>query len=180
MDGVTEVPLKPTCASRCRGCWRRFREGAGWEMFSKSPNDLRAAMVVLFLESLAMFNFFNVLMWILTEDAGFSDRVAGWIFGSYGGAVAIFSVFLGPVVDRLQVRKTLLIHISLGLLSTVVLSITLHRIAVCVVLYGPMAICSALGVPVVPVALRRYTRKKFHTLGKSPLTFCAFDVWRLC
>lgn len=59
--------------------------------------------------------------------------------------MSLFSVLLGPVVDRLQVRKTLILHIALGLLSKVILAFTLHPIAVCVVLYGPLSICMALG-----------------------------------
>lgn len=79
--------------------------------------------------------------------------------------MSVFSVALGPLVDRLQVRKTLLIHISFGLLSKIILTATLHRAAICVVLYGTMSMCMSLGVPVVPIALRRYTRAKFHTLA---------------
>lgn len=81
MDAVTDVPVKETCCLKCSTRWQRFKKQAGWELFQRAPNDFRAAIVILFLESLAMFNFFNVLMWILTEDAGFSDRAAGWIFG---------------------------------------------------------------------------------------------------
>lgn len=134
-------------------------------MFCKAPNDFRAAIVVLFLESMAMFNFFNIIMWILTEDAGFSDRQAGILFGTYGFVVALYSVLLGSVIDRLQVRKSLLIHITLGVVSKLILGFTMHKVAVCVVLYGPFSVSMAMGMPVIPIALRRYTRQSFRTLA---------------
>jgi hypothetical protein len=34
------------------------------------------ALVVLFIESTVMFNFFNCLMWYLTDESGMTDREA--------------------------------------------------------------------------------------------------------
>ena len=58
-------------------------------LFARAPPDFGAALVVLFIESFCMFSFFNVLMWLLIDEAGFNDRESGWIFATFGLTTAV-------------------------------------------------------------------------------------------
>lgn len=136
-----------------------------------------------------MFNVYSILMWVLTEDCGFSDEVGGLIFGLFSFTMALYGFLLGPLLDKLLLRKTLLIEVCLGLLGKLILTISLHPVAVCVALFGPIALGLALAHPCVMVGLMRYTRPEYRKLAfalryvimnlGSLISFGLIDLFRI-
>jgi MFS family permease len=139
------------------------RPSATKELFHRAPPDFAASLAVLALESYAMFNVFNVLMWALTTEMGFSDRESGWIFAGVGLSCAVFTMALGPLVDSWRVRRTLLVTLVLNGLASTILGLCGSRwpwVAVTALLW-PMSVALGLGTPVIQIAIRRYTTE--HT-----------------
>jgi MFS family permease len=136
-------------------------------LFLRAPRDLGIAFAVLFIESYCMFNFFNVLMWMLTQEAGFGDRQSGWIYAAFGLQTAICTMLMGPVVDRILVRASLFLVLWLSLIVCVVLALLspFHNAVLLVCLFVPLPIAIGLATPVVQIAIRRYTLGDSQTLA---------------
>ena len=157
--------------------------------FKNSPRDLWWLLVITLLESTVIFNVYSILMWILTEDCGFSDQVGGLIFGLFSFTVALYGFLFGPLLDKLLLRKTLFIQVCLGLLGKIILTLSLHPVAVCVALFGPMALGLSLAHPCTMVGLMRYTRLEYRKLAfalryvimnaGSLISFALIDFFRI-
>jgi predicted MFS family arabinose efflux permease len=105
-------------------------------------------------------------MWLLIDEAGFNDRESGWIFAAFGLTTAIFTMALGPLVDRLLVRKSLYIVLVLGVAVSIMVAVSsAHRIVILLCLFIPLPVAVGLASPVIQIAIRRYTTPDTQSLA---------------
>jgi POT family proton-dependent oligopeptide transporter len=131
----------------------------GFQSISSAPQELFKAYLLKFLDSFSYFSFSLIFTLFLTADFGYSDVLAGTIYGAWGAAVTLFGLLTGVIVDSLGVSTSLRIGFALQLLGKCILFYTTSRtillLAMCVLSFG-----GCLGIPVLSIGIRRYTTKK--------------------
>lgn len=134
-------------------------------LWKRSPRDLKAIFVVVFFESWSYFAFVATLMLWVKDDMGFSDEEAGFLYAGWGAAISVCSVFLGSVVDWLLVRRTLMVHLMLGTVCSAMLALLRYKVAVWIILLGPVAATMGVGSSVQGIAIRRYVPEEFQPVA---------------
>eukprot|EP00741_Cyanophora_paradoxa_P001124 tig00000459_g1084.t1 len=182
-----------------RGCsdWlsskaREFREQAS--TLKSAPRELWLTYFLKFLESYAYFAVSYIFVIYLSDEFGFSDAEASWIYGLFGTIYALASMLMGSVVDNLGVRRSLIVGGIVLTLSRLALALTASRTVVYVIAFGTLPLGrpavpspppvgpvstrylrSALGIPVMATGIRRYTNDANRAFGYS-LFYIAMNV----
>jgi MFS family permease len=139
----------------------------GFEIFCLAPKDFSVLLAIHFLHSIIGFNLYSIIMWILTENCGFDDRVAGTIFALFGPVSSVYALFGGPLIDKLLITKSLMLQTAFAITGKLILTFSLHPIAVCIALFGPIAMASSMNHTVILVALQRYIPDSYRTMAFS-------------
>ncbi len=84
---------------------------------------------------------------------------AGAAYGLWGTLSTLYGFALGPAIDRLGVRRALVISFSLSAASKLVLALCRTKRVALLMLYGPLPAAAALGIPVMTIAVRRATHE---------------------
>lgn len=150
--------------ARGGGFFRGLREDL--RALGGSPRDLWVIYAVKFLESVAYFSVWSLLVVYLSEELGYSDVEAGAIAGAWQTAVSLLVFCSGFVVDAIGVRLALL----LGVLSCLVgrlLLVAAHSRAgaiagLCVMTWGVSSM-----IPTMTAGVRQYTRSGGVSFGFS-------------
>ena len=74
-------------------------------VLSTAPRELWILFLLKLLESFAHFSLSYVLVLYLSEEFGYSDQSAGWVYGFFGMLISIYGVLVGFLIDRLGVRS---------------------------------------------------------------------------
>lgn len=120
-----------------------------------------------FLESYAYFIISLSLTVYLSKEFGFSDMSAGWIYGGFGVACSGIGILAGPVIDRLGVKWSLVLGAAISAVSRLALTMTRSSTSVLVILFGIMPLGVSLGMPVMTIAIKRYTNSHTAVDGYS-------------
>ena len=72
-----------------------------------APRELWILYVLKLLESFAYFSLSYVLVLYLSEEFGYSDQGAGWLYGFFGMLISLYGVFVGFIIDQLGVKRSL-------------------------------------------------------------------------
>ena len=78
-------------------------------VLSTAPRELWILFLLKLLESFAHFSLSYVLVLYLSEEFGYSDQSAGWVYGFFGMLISIYGVLVGFLIDRLGVRLALML-----------------------------------------------------------------------
>ncbi len=131
-----------------------------------SPRELWIVYAVKFLESVAYFAIYNLLVIYLSADLGYSDTEAGVISGTWLTAVSVFVFMAGFVADSLGIRRAMLVSVTSCLAGRLVLAASSTRAAS----LAGLAVMSwgvASMMPTMTAAVRQYTRKRTVSFGFS-------------
>jgi hypothetical protein len=139
----------------------------GFEIFCLAPRDFSVLLVIHFLHSVIGFNLYSIVMWILTENCGFDDRIAGVLFALFGPVSSVYALLGGPLIDKLLIVKSLMLQTAFAVTGMLIMTLSLHPVAVCVALFGPIAMASAMNHTVILVALQRYIPDAYRTMAFS-------------
>ncbi len=134
-------------------------------LFANAPRDLWASMVIMFFESVVYFSFSYMLMLYLIDEVGMSDQSAGNTYAVFGVVISIFTVVFGGLVDRLLVRKTMLLQLWVGLAAKLALALVPNRYFGAFVMYVPLSFTVAVGTPLISVSIRRYTTQSTQSMA---------------
>jgi dipeptide/tripeptide permease len=74
-----------------------------------APRELWLVYVLKFLGSYSYFALSLILTKYLTDEYGYSDTEAGWVYGVFGLLIAIFGIILGFFIDCLGVKRSLIL-----------------------------------------------------------------------
>lgn len=123
-------------------------------LWRQSATDLKILLGVVFFESWAYFGFTALMMIWLKDDVGFSDTQAGYLYAAWGVAISIYAILFGGLVDVLLPRRTLILHVVLGLVSSISLGLFRSSVAIWIILLGPFAFSLGMGGGAVGIALK--------------------------
>lgn len=131
-----------------------------------SPRALWMIYLVKFLESVAYFSVYTLLILYLSDDLGFSDIDAGWHAGAWLTVISLVMFFTGFVADSLGIRKAMLLSILSCLAGRLTIAVTddkwIAMIGLYVMTWGVASI-----IPTMTAAVRRYTTKETVSFGFS-------------
>ena len=92
--------------------------------FTSLPKDLWLVDAVTNSQLFLLFSIFLTLPIFLCNEFGYNDTAAGAMFGAVGGMIAFYSILLGPVVDRIGIKKSAMIASIIYTISGMLLAIS--------------------------------------------------------
>ena len=123
---------------------------------SASPQELKYAYALKFLESFSYYSFSIIFTLFLTSEFGFSDYHAGTLYGAWGALVTLFGLANGVLIDTIGVASGLKMSFLISLVARGIIfwtsSRTISGLAMIVLSFG-----NSMGIPVLTVGIRRYT-----------------------
>eukprot|EP00744_Colponema_vietnamica_P001006 GILI01001728.1.p1 GENE.GILI01001728.1~~GILI01001728.1.p1 ORF type:complete len:499 (-),score=93.05 GILI01001728.1:441-1937(-) len=155
----------------------RFFEGL--HSFKNSPRELWIVFILKFLESYAYFAMSYTLIIYLSEEFGFTDEQAGWTYGLFSTLISVYGCLIGSVIDNLGVRWSLVIGGFLLCCGRFVIALTTNRHILTWTFYTLLPVGSALGIPVMNIAIRRYTTDQNRSLAFS-LYYIMMNIAAFC
>eukprot|EP00892_Ulva_mutabilis_P009087 jgi/Ulvmu1/6550/UM003_0184.1 len=135
--------------------WGTFR--ANCASLRQCPKELWLIFVVKVLESYSYFSMSLIYVVFLTDTFGVGDVAAGGSYGLWGMLTVAWGVVLGPVIDGLGIRRSLLVGFAVELVSRLLIATATSRPLLYLLLYTLLPAASSLGVPVMTIAVKRYT-----------------------
>ncbi|KAF4675516.1 hypothetical protein FOL47_007654 [Perkinsus chesapeaki] len=128
-----------------------------WRSMKRWPKEVWLIFLLKYLESYAYFVFAYTLILFLSDEFGFSDEEAGWSYGFYGMLVSVYGFIMGSVIDTLGPRWSLTGGMSILLVSRLIMATTYSTHVLAAVLFTSLPIGGALGIPVMQIAIKRFT-----------------------
>lgn len=138
---------------------------------ASSPRELWTVYAMKFLESVAYFTIWTLLVIFLSSDHGFSDTAAGSVAGTWLTVISLVVFFAGFIADSLGIRRALLI----AALSTAVGRGLLAFAGDTMTIYAALAV-SVWGIacmkPTMNAAVRSYTNHRTVAFAFSLYYVC--------
>src|SRR5262245_50942928 len=132
-----------------------------WIALKSSPKGLYIIFFLKFLESYSYFCIIYTLIIFLSEELKYSDEQAGWCYGIFGMCTSLYGfLFGGFLIDNLGVKVSLCLGCSILLAGRLLLVLCTQHIHILLILYTILPIGTCLGIPVMQIAIRRFTNEK--------------------
>jgi hypothetical protein len=128
-------------------------------IFYDSPPELSRAYLLKFLDSYSYFSFSLIFTTFLSDEFRMTDVQAGTVYGAWGALITIYGLITGTIIDRLGVAYCLRVGFALSLASRIALFVATTRRALLICLLITLPLGNCLGIPVLTVGIRRYTRE---------------------
>ena len=150
----------------------------GYELLALAPRELWIVYALKVLESYSYYSMSYILLLYLTEEFGMSDLEAGLCYGIMGALISIYGFLVGFAIDNMGVKKSLSIGNVILLAARLVLALTASKIAVFFTLFTILPLGTAFGIPVLQIAVRRYTFLSYSDgrPGNSKVAFSVFYI----
>lgn len=123
------------------------------------PKELWVSFILKFCESYSYFAVSQILVIYLHTEFGCSDLEAGALYGLWGTAITFWGIATSCINDMMGVRRSLLIGFSSSCIATILLACATSKIFVYIVLLVLLPLGNSLGIPMLSVGIRRYTKK---------------------
>jgi len=148
-----------------------------FKILKDCPREYWAIQAINLLDCLAYFAFLNIAVVFLSENIGFSDVRAGYVFTVFSTTTTLMLFLSGFITDSLGIRKAMYLAMALLLLTRggIVLCGFFpnvpHRSALIWLLFLLLAPGTAMVQTVFQSAIRRYTSQRARGAG--------FSMWYL-
>eukprot|EP00301_Raphidiophrys_heterophryoidea_P006390 c12580_g1_i1.p1 GENE.c12580_g1_i1~~c12580_g1_i1.p1 ORF type:complete len:170 (-),score=44.19 c12580_g1_i1:23-532(-) len=142
------------------------------------PKELWIVYTLQIIDGFAYFSLGYSLVLYLSEEFGFDDMKAGWVYGVHGMLTSVFGLTLGFVIDIIGVRNSLIFANVTLFLGRFWLAGTQNPNSVLIMLYVVIPIGQALLQPAMTTGIRRYTNNTNRTMGFS-LFYVALNLGAL-
>ena len=140
----------------------------------RAPRELWIVLFAKFLESVGLFSLlYTVVLW-LSHDYGFSDVKAGWWVGTFSMCLSLLAFVTGFVADSIGFRTALMIAFGSSTVARAVMSFSSSS-TVAITGLMLLTVGAAAGVPIMNVALRRYTNPKNRSFAFS-IYYLSFNI----
>jgi len=136
---------------------KKGQEGA--EQLRYAPRELFMIISMKFAEIAAYYSAAYIYTNFFTEELGMSDQVAGNIYAAYGFISTFLGVGAGIVIDKLGVRKSLLIGTISSVIARFGTGVTNSKVLAVLISITLFPLGGAFGVPVLALGIRRYSHK---------------------
>jgi MFS family permease len=139
-----------------------------WKELKNSPKSLYLIFLLKFLESYSYFCIIYTLIIFLSEEYKYTDEQAGWSYGLFGMCTSFYGfIFGGILIDNLGVKFSLCTGSFILLIGRSLLVVCTKHLHVIIILYTLLPIGTCLGIPVMQIAIRRFTNDKSRALAYS-------------
>lgn len=122
-----------------------------------APRDLWILFSIKLAESTAYFAFSYIYAPYLSDEFGFTDIEAGFLYGMYGVLCSVFGLFSGPVIDALDLRSALLLGTIPSFIARLGSALTTDSRFMSLCSFSLLPIGASFGLPVFALGVRRYT-----------------------
>eukprot|EP00439_Symbiodinium_sp_Y106_P012117 s7589_g1.t2 len=144
--------------------------GKGWKgpaALLQAPYDLFLVFSIKAAEITAYYGFSYIFVSYVSDEYGMSDEEAGRLYGAYGFACTGVGLLLGFLIDRLGVRRSMLLGCTCSTLYRAVCALASSRQLMwfSTMTFAPVG--AAFGVPVLALAVRRYTHRENRAFAFS-------------
>ena len=119
-----------------------------------APRDLYIIYSIKLAESTAYFAFSYIYAPYLSDEFGFSDIEAGYIYAAYGLLCSVFGLFAGPAIDALDLRSALLVGTVPSFAARLGSALTTDRQLVAFFSISALPLGAAFGLPVFALGVR--------------------------
>jgi len=126
-------------------------------MIKTFPRDLYFVFVLKFLESYGYFALSQILVIYLHDEFGATDIQAGAIYGFFGAAITGWGLTISWLNDNLGVRKSLMLGFCISSCASTMIACARSIEFLLVVLFFVYPFGLAMGIPMLNVAIKRYT-----------------------
>jgi len=129
--------------------------------------DLWFVYIAVFSQQFQLSGLFLILPLFLSDEFGYSDTESGALFGGIGVTLAVYSVGLGTIIDKIGVKYSAMAAGFITVLACVplVLAQEQQHLVVPLVLILPFG--GAMAIPAGKIAPRRYTTEETRPLAYS-------------
>lgn len=148
-----------------RSAWSHAKENV--VLIKTAPRELWVIFLLKFFSSYAYFSMSLVLTLFLSQDFALSDMDAGWVFGMYGVMSTFYGIVCGWVIDFLGIRLSLLFGGIVGVFCRTFIVLSSSRVIALTLLLGVLPFGEALGIPIMTIAIKRYTNRSNRTFAFS-------------
>lgn len=139
-----------------------------WKELKSSPKSLYFIFLLKFLESYSYFCIIYTLIIFLSEEYKYTDEQAGWSYGIFGMCTSVYGfVFGGYLIDNLGVKLSLSLGCCILFIGRCLLVLCTKHLHIILILYTVLPIGTCLGIPVMQIAIRRFTTEKSRALAYS-------------
>lgn len=135
--------------------WVKLREG--FCSLRGSPRDLYLLLALKVLESFGYFCTSLLYTLYLTEQFSMSDEAAGISYGIWGSLIMGYNIVFAPLIDWMGVKLSLQWSFLLTTFGRLGMAMTHSKGFLTFLLYGPLSMGTALGIPVMVIGVKRYT-----------------------
>lgn len=127
------------------------------ESLRRAPRELWLAFVLKLVSSCVYFSTALVFVPYLSSEFKYDDVMAGTIYGVWGFLSSVAGVAVGPLIDRLGVRRSLLLGFVVGACGTCAMALAKSTWLLLIAVCGLLPLSTALGIPVLTIGIKRYT-----------------------
>ena len=156
----------------------KSKAGSVKDLLLGAPRDLWVVIVVVLLESLSYFCMSFIFVLMLEKEYGMDDVGASGTYALFGIAISVYAILFGWVVDKLMVRRSMLLYAGLGVLSKALLGLVPSEVTLWLVMLGPLSFALSIGGTAVLAAIRRYTTANTRNVAFS-VRYIAMNVGAL-
>lgn len=154
-----------TQRSSVRGLWSQAKHNAS--LIRTAPRELWVIFMLKFFASYSYFSLGLVLTVFLSQEFNMSDMNAGWTYGLFGVTSSFYGIICGWVIDFLGIRLSLLVGATISFFSRALIALTSSRVIALIFLIGVLPFGEALGIPIMTIAIKRYTNHTNRTFAFS-------------
>ena len=105
-----------------------------------------------------------ITVW-LTRDCGLGDVVTGTYIMTWSVLLSIMNMVAGAIADTLGLKKTMIISACFLIFSRIMMTFFTDPVIIFIFGFIPLAIGFAIVLPVVSIAIKRYTTKEQAAMG---------------
>jgi MFS family permease len=98
-----------------------------------------------------------ILTMFLSQEFRLTDTEAGIVYGVMGSLTSIYGLLVGFSIDKMGVRKSLIIGTTITIISRTALTITTSPFVLYLCVFFGLPFGGCLTIPVMTLAIRRYT-----------------------
>eukprot|EP00928_Gymnodinium_smaydae_P043019 TRINITY_DN28911_c0_g2_i1.p1 TRINITY_DN28911_c0_g2~~TRINITY_DN28911_c0_g2_i1.p1 ORF type:complete len:708 (+),score=127.57 TRINITY_DN28911_c0_g2_i1:104-2227(+) len=131
----------------------------GLEQLRYAPREMFIIISMKFAEIAAYYGGAYIYTNFMSEELGMTDQEAGNLYAAYGFISTFLGLGAGIVIDKLGVRKSLLIGTIASTIARFAHVLMTSKFAACFISLTFFPLGGAFGVPVLALGIRRYSHR---------------------
>lgn len=172
---IEEEPLKPESPSNENSLseYEKFVNSLGFLRYSEV--SLHLMFLLNFFMSFQYYILVTLIPLYFTEEHGYSDLLAGVIFGCFGCVIGIFSILIPYLFQDFSLKIALGISSFLGLSGFALLCFSNVYLSLGAII-GLEAVSCALAWPFIELGIKKYSQRQVRKISSSLFYICNYSA----